>query len=274
MQAERKQAGALKEAAFFDLDKTVIARSSVLAFSAPFRREGLLDTSTALKAAFGQLLYILQGADRNKVDRLKEVMSRISRGWDREKVLSILRQELPDIVDPLIYEEALELMEEHRRAGRELYIVSASPEELVRLLADYIGVPHVIATRPEVVDGKYTGRISFYCFGEAKAEAIREEAVRVGIDLSRSFAYSDSITDLPMLEAVGNPVAVNPDRQLARVAQERGWPVLTFGRPVRLKERLARLPRPSPIIAAAGAAVAVGAAAGVVAVLRSRRRTA
>jgi HAD superfamily hydrolase (TIGR01490 family) len=274
MQAPRKRESGLREAAFFDLDKTVIARSSVLAFSLPLHREGLLDTPTALKAAFGQLLYVLQGADRKKVERLRDVMGRISRGWEKEKVVAVLRQELPDIVDPLIYEEALELMEEHRRAGRALYIVSASPEELVRLLADYIGVPHVIATRPEVVDGKYTGEISFYCFGEAKADAIREEAVRVGIDLSRSYAYSDSITDLPMLEAVGNPVAVNPDRQLARVAEERGWPVLTFRKQVRLKERLARLPRPSPLIAAAGAAVAVGAAAGMVAVLRSRRRTA
>ena len=105
----------------------------------------------------------------------------------------------------------------------------------------------VIATRAKIEDGRYTGELEFYCEGEGKAEAIREVAAREGVDLSESYAYSDSISDIPMLEAVGHPVAVNPDRDLRKVAAEREWQVRDFRRPVRLRERLA-VPKPPPKI--------------------------
>ena len=136
--------------------------------------------------------------------------------------------------------------------------MSSSPEEVVRPLAEHFGDVSVIATRARIEDGKYTGRLAFYCYGEGKPKAIKEVARREGIDLGGSYAYSDSITDLPMLEAVGNPVAVNPDRDLRREAEKRSWQVRYFRRPVRLRHRLVRaVPKPSPLAAAATAFVVV-----------------
>ena len=109
----------------------------------------------------------------------------------------------------------------------------------------------VIATRAKVEDDRYTGELEFYCYGEAKAAAMREVAAREGLDLAGSYAYSDSITDLPMLEAVGHPVAVNPDRELRREADRRGWQIRDFRRPVRLRERLPQVPASGPSVAAA-----------------------
>src|SRR6185312_12478456 len=115
-----------------------------------------------------------------------------------------------------------------------------------------------MATRMVVEDGKYTGEIAFYCYGEGKVAAIRALAARVGYPLEHCYAYSDSSTDLPMLEAVGNPAAVNPDRALRRAATARDWPVLTFTRPVSLRNRI---PAPSRAAVATSAAVGISAVA-------------
>ena len=139
-------------------------------------------------------------------------------------------------------------MELHRANGRAIFIVSSSPEEVVRPLAEHLGPDvGVIATRAVVdEEGHYTGEMEFYCAGDNKAVAIRDLASRRGYDLPRSYAYSDSISDLPMLETVGHPVAVNPDRDLRRAAVERGWQVRDFRRPVRLRHRIARRPTAHP----------------------------
>jgi hypothetical protein len=138
-------------------------------------------------------------------------------------------------------------------------MVSASPEEIVRPLADYLGVDEVVASQALVdEEGRYTGRMAFDAFGPAKVDAIRDLARHHGIDLASSYAYSDSATDIPMLETVGHPVAVNPDRELARVAVERGWEVRVFTRPVQVRPTAGRA---LPIAAAAGAAVALGGGA-------------
>jgi HAD superfamily hydrolase (TIGR01490 family) len=226
------------EAAFFDLDRTVISRSSSLALTRPMYRAGLVSRSALVKGAYAQLVYGLLGADEKKMDRVKEGMLALTKGWDREQVQEVVRDALVDLIDPYIYQEALDLMELHRASGREVYLVSSSPEEVVRPLAEHLGDVGVIATRAEIVDGKYTGELAFYCQGDNKAAALREMAKQRGLDLAGSFAYSDSITDVPMLEVVGNPVAVNPDRELRRIALERGWRVRDFRRPVRLRERL------------------------------------
>jgi len=224
------------EAAFFDLDKTVISKSSSLALTRPMYRAGLVSRSALLKGAYAQLVYLLLGADEKKMDRAKEGMLALTRGWDKDQVETIIREALSDLIDPYIYLEALDLMELHRALGRKVFIVSSSAEEVVRPLAEHLGPVDVIATRPKIEDGKYTGELEFYCYGENKAVAIREVAERSGIDLSASYAYSDSATDLPMLEAVGHPVAVNPDRDLRKEAEKRGWQVRYFRRPVRLRE--------------------------------------
>jgi HAD superfamily hydrolase (TIGR01490 family) len=243
------------EAAFFDLDKTVISKSSSLALSRPFFRAGLVTRPQLLRGIYAQIVYLLLGADEKRMDRAKDGLLALTKGWDREEVEEVVREALEEVVDPYIYQEALDLIALHRALGRKVYIVSSSPEEVVRPLADRLGADGVVATRAESVDGKYTGKLEFYCYREQKAEAIQQLAEAVGIDMSGSFAYSDSITDRPMLEAVGNPVAVNPDRELRRLALQRGWKVRDFRRPVRLRHRLAEVRRTSSVVVAFGAAL-------------------
>lgn len=259
------------EAAFFDLDKTVISRSSTLALSRPLYRAGMVSRGQLLRGAYAQLVYLLVGADEDKMARLKEGMLQLTRGWDRAQVERLVENVILDVIDPYVYAEALDLMELHRAEGRRIYIVSSSPEEVVRPLARHFGVSGVIATRAEVgPDGRYTGELDFYAYGDQKAEAVRAVAERTGIDLSGSFAYTDSITDLPLLDSVGNPVAVNPDRELRRIAEERGWQIRDFHRPVRMRTRIASaVPAPKPGVTAALAAAGVAAVLLWV-VLRSR----
>jgi HAD superfamily hydrolase (TIGR01490 family) len=244
------------EAAFFDLDKTIIARSSALVFGRPFYKEGFITRSTIVKGMYAQLVYRLVGADEGKMERMRQALLELTKGWDKEKVSQLVRDTLEEIIDPIIYAEALQLIEEHQAAGRRVYIVSSSAEEIVKPLAEYIGVQNVIATRAKVDDeGRYKGELEFYSYAEGKREAILAEAEQQGIDLSASYAYSDSMTDLPMLEAVGHPHAVNPDKELRKIAEERGWPILTFARPISLRRRLAQsVPRPSPTAAALASA--------------------
>ena len=259
------------QAAFFDLDKTIISRSSSLAFGRPLYRAGMVSRSQLLRGAYAQLVYLLVGADEDKMARLKEGMLALTKGWDQRQVEQLVQDALLDVIDPYVYQEALDLMELHRSEGRRIFIVSSSPEEVVRPLTRHFGVSGIIATRAEIgPDGRYTGELEFYAYGEQKAEAIRGIAERQGIGLERSYAYSDSITDLPMLASVGNPVAVNPDKELRREAEERGWQIRMFRRPVRLRTRIVGVvPKPKPSIAAVAGGAAVAAVLVWVA-LRSR----
>ena len=242
-------------AAFFDLDKTVIAKSSTLAFGRPFYRGGLVNRSAVLKASYAQFVYLLQGADEDQMDKMRDYLKALSTGWEVETVRRIVAETLDELISPLVYAEAVALLEEHRARGEDVVIVSSSGEEVVGPIGEMLGVDHVVATRMEVADGRYTGEIAFYAYGEGKATALRELAEERGYDLSACWAYSDSVTDLPMLEAVGHPVAVNPDKALRRVAEERGWRVRRFQRPVRLRDRFQRVEPPPPVPLAAGAAV-------------------
>jgi HAD superfamily hydrolase (TIGR01490 family) len=246
------------EAAFFDLDKTVIAKSSVLAFGRPLYREGLLSRSALLKSAYNQAIYRMRGADEARMERARDKMLSITRGWEQARVTGIVRETFEKIVAPIIYAEALELFEDHLDAGRKIFLVSSSPLEIVSHLADYLGIDECIASRSRIDrDGRYTGELEFYAYGPHKAVAIQEAAERDGIDLSRSYAYSDSITDTPMLELVGHPVAVNPDRELTRLARQREWEIREFDQPVRLRRRVPT-PSPAPTAAVGGVLAAVG----------------
>ncbi|HUD69671.1 MAG TPA: HAD-IB family hydrolase [Acidimicrobiales bacterium] len=241
-------------AAFFDLDKTVIARASVVAFGGPLRRRGLVNRRTVARAVLGQLLFLWFGADEEKMSKIRESMLEVSAGWDRDEVRAIVEETLTDVIEPLIYAEAQALISLHRAAGDRIWLVSSAPSEIVEPLAAMLGVDGAIASKAEIDElGRYTGKIEFYAQGEGKATAIRALAESHHLDLDESSAYSDSVTDLPMLEAVGHPFAVNPDRALAKEARERGWEILQFSNPVRLRDRASvRLP------AVTGALVLVG----------------
>ncbi|MBO0680980.1 HAD-IB family hydrolase [Mycolicibacterium sp. S2-37] len=244
----------VRTAAFFDLDKTVIAKSSTLAFSKPFFDQGLLNRRAVLKSTYAQFLFLMSGADHDQMDRMRRYVTNMCTGWDVEQVKSIVGETLHEIVDPLVFAEAADLIADHKLCGRDVVVVSASGEEIVAPIARALGATHAMATRMVVEDGRYTGEIAFYCYGHGKVEAIRALAAREGYALEHCYAYSDSMTDVPMLESVGHPTVVNPDRALRKEAAVRGWPVLTFTRPVSLRDRI---PAPS------GAAVATTAAVGM-----------
>ena len=217
-----------RAAAFFDLDKTVIAKSSTLAFGRPFFHGGLINRRAVLKAAYAQFVFSLAGADDQQMERMRAQITQMCAGWDVATVHEIVEETLHGIVDPLVYAEAADLIEEHRLAGREIVIVSTSGADVVEPIGAMLGADRVVATRMVTVDGRYTGEIEFYAYGENKAVAVRELAEAGGFDLADCYAYSDSITDLPMLEAVGHPVAVNPASGLRKVAQRRGWEIVRW----------------------------------------------
>jgi HAD superfamily hydrolase (TIGR01490 family) len=242
----------------------------MVAFGGPLYRAGLLSRWLLLRALYGQLVYLYLGADEARMARMREAALRVTAGWSRDHIRSLVRETLEEVIEPIIYEEALDLIRHHQAAGHEVFIVSASPEEIVVPLAEYLGVEHVIATRPEVDEhGRYSGGVAFYSYGPTKVEAMEEAAARDGLDLSASWAYSDSITDLPMLSAVGHPVACNPDRALARVAAERGWEIRIFSRPVRMRDRVS-MPTPGQAAAVSGGLAALAGAVAAFLVLRRR----
>lgn len=248
------------EAAFFDLDKTVIAKPSMVAFGRPLLREGMISRPLLLRALWAQLVFQRLGADEERMQKFRESALRITRGWEQARISAIVRETLIEVIEPIVFDEALGLIADHQAAGRRVFIISASPEEIVAPLAQHLGVDEAIASRAKLDDdGRYTGEVEFYSYGPYKAEAMHEVAALQGIDLDASYAYSDSMTDLPMLDAVGHPVAVNPDRELARIASDRGWEIVHFSVGVPLRSRVA-LPRPRTALVVVAALVGASAA--------------
>ncbi len=243
-------------AAFFDLDKTILARSSSFAFARPFYREGLLGRSDVIRSAYAQFVYLASGADHDQMESMREYMSKLVAGWDVDKVQQIVSETLDDIVDPIVFQEAVELIARHKAAGRDVIIISSSGTDIVEPIGQRLGVDLAIGTQVAIEEGQYTGEILFYAYGEGKADAMRSLADERGYDLSESYAYSDSQTDLPMLEVVGHPVAVNPDAELRRVATDRDWPIVDFATPVAMQAQIDKRQA-----VAAGGAVAIGAVA-------------
>ncbi len=256
-------------AAFFDLDKTVIAKSSALAFGRPFYRDGLISRRDMVKSAYAQLMFRLGGGtDEQAMARTRDYLAALCKGWRVEQVQQIVAETLDELINPYVYAEAATLIAEHQAAGRDVVLVSASGDEMVRPIGALLGITDIIATRMSIVDGRFSGEVEFYAAGPSKVIGVREMAEQRGYDLAECYAYSDSSSDLPLLEAVGYPSAVNPDRTLRRAAVENEWPVLEFRHPIPLGRRLRDRPA-VPVAAALG--VGVGAAIGLAIYARHRR---
>jgi HAD superfamily hydrolase (TIGR01490 family) len=218
----------LAAAAFFDLDRTLIRRSSVLALAGTFRQRGLISRIDLVRSAFWQVLFVLRGASAERVRRASEDGMKILSGFTVKDMQTLVGDAMEPVLRPLVYDEPLHLVRRHREQGERVYIVSATLQEIVQHIADDLGFDGAIGSTCEIADGVYTGRSLRAAHGEGKAQAIRELAAVEGLDLSACTAYSDSHTDVPFLEAVGHPVAANPDRKLRRIARGRGWPVVRF----------------------------------------------
>jgi HAD superfamily hydrolase (TIGR01490 family) len=219
-----------KAAAFFDLDHTLIRRASVLALAGTFRERGVVSRVDMAKAGLWQLLFTMRGADDETLRRAAEAGMRFLKGYSVDDMRELVGGAMETVLRPLVYEEPIQLVEQHRARGDCVYIVSASLQEIVDLIAADLKFDGAVGSTGEIIDGVYTGRAIRGAHGKAKAVAVREIAEAHDIDLSISTAYSDSHTDCPLFEAVGHPIAVNPDRKLRRIARRRGWPILEFTR--------------------------------------------
>lgn len=238
-------------AAFFDLDRTLISGSSAFVVARSARSAGLLATRQLARDALSAVSFKLRGATDDKSAAVRERILGAVTGMRQEDLVSLNADVLPKLLDK-IRPEARRLLDLHRHAGRSTYIVSASPVEIVEPLAATLGMTAGIGTRSAVVDGVYNGELDGpFCYGPGKVEAIEQLARWEGLDLAQCYAYSDSASDLPMLEAVGHPVAVNPDAALERRARASGWPIVHFSQ--RTKAVIRR-------VGAGAAATAIGAA--------------
>jgi HAD superfamily hydrolase (TIGR01490 family) len=217
-----------RTAAFFDLDRTLIAGSSAFVFARAARDAGYIRIQDFLPDVVRALKFQLVGSSDESSHSVRDrILSRVG-GMNQADLVGLNELVLPELLG-LIRPEARALLDQHHAAGRETWIVSASPIELVEPLAIALGMTGGIGTKGEVDNGVYTGRLDGpFCYGEGKAEAITTLANERGIDLANSWSYSDSMSDIPMMEIVGNAVAVNPDAELATLSRSRGWPVVVF----------------------------------------------
>jgi HAD superfamily hydrolase (TIGR01490 family) len=252
------------EAAFFDLDKTLLPGSSLFPLAREAYRQRYFTLRDVARMTVYQLRYQIVGSEiQGAMEQARAKTLELIAGQPREEVIEFGRSVAREELLPRLYPQAVELMLRHKQAGREVYIASSSPEDYLALLAEELGIDGVIGTRAKVVEGKYTGELDGpMVHGPEKAARVEQLAKERDIDLARSFAYSDSINDLPMLELVGNPVAMNPDYRLASLARKRGWQIIDF-----------RVTRRRTLIASAagGGAAAVGAAAYAVGYAVGRR---
>ncbi len=200
----------------------------MLALAPSFRARGLISRIDLAKSAFWQLLFAARGASAERVRSAAEDGMKILAGFSVEEMQALVGDAMEPVLRPLVYAEPLHLVRHHRERGERVYIVSATLQEIVDHIADDLGFDGAIGSTCEIVDGRYTGRSLRAAHGEGKARALRDLAGVDGLDLESSTAYSDSYSDVPFLEAVGHPVAVNPDRRLRSIARARAWPTIRF----------------------------------------------
>jgi HAD superfamily hydrolase (TIGR01490 family) len=219
------------EAAFFDLDKTLLPGSSLFPIAREMFRRRVVKPAQLARFAADQLGFIVSAKeDPKKIARAREGALAAIKGRNRDEVLEVGRGIVRRELLPRMYPQAIELIARHQRLGRRVYVSSSSPEDMLLLMAEDLGLDGVIGTRAKVDEhGMYTGELDGeLTHRDEKARRVFEVAKEADINLDRSYAYSDSLNDLPLLEMVGNPVATNPDRNLFALARERGWPVLDF----------------------------------------------
>jgi HAD superfamily hydrolase (TIGR01490 family) len=218
-------------AAFFDVDRTLLRGSSMLALAGPLGRAGLLSRRTVLRAAVRGLQFSVFGSSEKGVRQSARSIGEAVRGLEVAGLRRIVDRAVPQVLAPRVYEEALRLISWHRVHDHLVFLVSASTRDLIVRLGEIVGADGVVASEAEVVSGRYTGEVEL-CHGAAKARAVNRLARAYDIDLGGSYAYGDAAGDIPMLETVGHAVAVNPDRGLRAAAGERGWQTFRFRSPV------------------------------------------
>lgn len=219
-----------QSAAFFDLDRTLIRGSANFPLAWAAFKAGHVPKRQLLHDAVNAVTFLVSGASDERSARLRERILLAVAGVPVKDLVDLGDTFIPRLAESVMPESRVEL-DRQRDLGRDRIIASASPIEIVERIAQTVGLEGAIGTRGEIRNGRYTGKLTGdFCYGEGKASAVRQMAAERGYDLAKSVAYSDSISDLPFLEAVGNAVAMNPDKALRRIAHERGWQVIEIGR--------------------------------------------
>lgn len=219
-----------RRAAVFDLDRTLIRIPSVVAVAPTLYRAHLLGPAALWRAIRIGPACIRRPRDHADIDRVSEVLLSIVRGWDPDEVRRAVEAAAPRLVARIAYRQARAIIDGHRVAGDLVVVASSSPSDIAVPIAQELGADVVIATTARLSsDGRYAGDVEFLCHGQAKADAVRALCGRLGIDLQAATGYSDALADLPLLMAVGRPVATNPERRLAAVARDSGWTILDLG---------------------------------------------
>jgi HAD superfamily hydrolase (TIGR01490 family) len=247
-----------RRAAFFDVDKTLLPGSSLYLLARGMYRRGYYTWRDLAGFALSQLTFRVTGAEgRRGMEAARESALAFVEGKSQSDLLQLGHDIVVEVIGPRIYPGMRRVIDLHHAAGDQTYLVTAAPRELAERIAAYLGMDGALGTEAELVDGRYTGRIlGPVLHGPAKLDAVTKLAAEQGIDLRDCSAYSDSLNDRPMLEGVGHPVAVNPDRQLRELARQRGWPVQDF----RKHRRLWLFWLPAGVAGGAATAVAVKAA--------------
>jgi HAD superfamily hydrolase (TIGR01490 family) len=214
-------------AAFFDLDRTLIRRSSMLALAPTLRRNGLIGWRSLARASVWHAVYLIRGVSSRELSQVAEQTFRLMQGWPVEELRALIAEQIEPLA-ALAFPDAIARMRAHQAREEPAIVVSASLVDLVEPLAERLGLDGAIASHAEIQDGRYTGRVETFLHGAAKADAVRRYAATGGFDLAASSAYTDSRSDIELLRAVGHPYAVNPDRALKKAALAHAWPILRF----------------------------------------------
>ncbi|MEA2434539.1 MAG: hypothetical protein QOG54_1996 [Actinomycetota bacterium] len=217
----------MKKAAFFDLDKTLIPGSSLFLLARGLYDRDMFRVRDLMRFGWGQMMFRIRGEQKRGMDMSRESTLSFVTGRSHSELIDWGREIVDEKIIPIVYEDIVEVIDEHRSRGDLTFLVTAAPIELAEVIADELGMDGAIATVSELDEaGFYTGRlVGDIMHGPAKAKAVAEVAADRGIELAESAAYSDSINDLPLLEAVGYPHAVNPEPELKKIALARGWPI-------------------------------------------------
>ena len=217
----------IRRAAFFDLDKTLIPGSSLFLLARGLYDRDLFRVRDLIRFGWGQMMFRLRGEQKRGMDMSRQSTLDFVAGRSQQELIAWGREIVEERILPLVYEDIVEVIHRHTERGDSTYLVTAAPIELARTLADALDMTGAVATVSEVdEDGFYTGRlVGPVVHGTEKAKAVAEMAAEIDIELAECAAYSDSINDLPLLESVGYPHAVNPEYELRRIATARGWPI-------------------------------------------------
>lgn len=233
MATERDAQSTTRSAAFFDLDGTLIAGSANIPLALAAFKAGFVTPAELLTDLRNNLSFLLKGASDERSAQVRDRILGAVQGRRVAELISLSDSFMDSLVAKL-QPAAKAALEEHAAAGHDRVVISASPTEIVGRLADELGLEYGIGTTAEHEGGVYTGRlVGPFCYREGKAEVLRQVAVERGYDLASSYGYSDSISDLPMLRAVGTPVAVNPDAELRSLADAEGWTIIETSSVVR-----------------------------------------